>query len=47
MKKLQNIQNEMGKCRFYFVTLYMTILKFYNYGKRKEKHKATKHEADG
>lgn len=28
----------------YFVYDY---LKFYNYGKRKEKHKATKHEADG
>ena len=36
-----------GEMSFLFRYFVYDYLKFYNYGKRKEKHKATKHEADG
>ena len=36
-----------GEMSFLFRYFVYDNLKFYNYGKRKEKHKATKHEADG
>ena len=36
-----------GEMSFLFRYFVYDYLKFNNYGKRKEKHKATKHEADG
>ena len=36
-----------GEISFLFRYFVYDYLKFYNYGKRKEEHKATKHEADG
>lgn len=36
-----------GEMSFLFRYFVYDYLKLYNYGKRKEEHKATKHEADG